>query len=280
MIKEGQYHNILFTPDQQKSVSNSPDFDGSIRFSNSVMDEVVLSLAQSNPTWRIRMCGGYISGSTFKCEEVEVCIDGEAVGRIGSSYVRGRCGVSLDGHKLPDRVRTGDVKRALAVCRKAFVKRNTTEMIDHAVREASSTVHSVAYSFGTKLHKLRQELTPLALSYALEMNRENFEKWVPASSLDTIRKFDEGALHMQTIESVKAAMNNDKHALVIRDGERYIVKQGDNVALYAPHELPEYMRGKVGMLKLCEDSQMVDNVGCRVSEEVFVILEDEGADNA
>ena len=273
MVKDGQYHNILFTADQRKSVNNHADFDGSIRFSNSVMDEVVLALAKNNPTWRIYICGGYVSGSAFKCEEVDVSIDGETVGRIHSSYVRGNYGVSVMGHKIADKVRTGDPKRAMAVCRKSFVKRNTTELINHALREASSTVHSVAYSFNNKFNKLRQEIVPLALSYALEMNRENFEGGLTPIVLDVVRKYDEAALHMQTIESVKAAMNGGNHAVVIRDGERYIVKQGDNVALYAPHELPESMRGKVGMLKLCEDSQMVDNVGCRVSEEIFVIID-------
>jgi hypothetical protein len=50
---------------------------------------------------------------------------------------------------------------------------------------------------------------------------------------------------------------------------------GDDVQLYDDNSLPETMRGKLGMLKLVDAEYFIENVGCRVNDEVFVVLMDE-----
>jgi hypothetical protein len=58
---------------------------------------------------------------------------------------------------------------------------------------------------------------------------------------------------------------------------QYIVRVGDNVQLYDDNTLPVEMRGKLGLLKLVEKEHFIDSAGCRVSEDVFVVVLDEEA---
>jgi predicted Zn-dependent protease len=78
---------------------------------------------------------------------------------------------------------------------------------------------------------------------------------------------------MQTIEDAQKAFDNKhKHALIVLADGKYIVKVLDNVQLYDDTTLPHDLRGKLGMLKLVEAEQMVTGIGCRVSDEIFVVL--------
>jgi hypothetical protein len=80
---------------------------------------------------------------------------------------------------------------------------------------------------------------------------------------------------MLTIEKVKQHFENRTAAVVVKDGGKYLVKVGDDVQLYDDNSLPETMRGRLGMLKLVEAEYFIENVGCRVNDEVFVVLMDE-----
>jgi biotin-(acetyl-CoA carboxylase) ligase len=80
---------------------------------------------------------------------------------------------------------------------------------------------------------------------------------------------------MKTIEKVQEDFSNNKTALVVKDTGKYLVKIGDKVDLYDDNTLPVDMRMKMGMLKLVEDEQYLTDVGCKVTNEIFVLLVDE-----
>ena len=280
-IKEGQYHNLAYDDEMQKIVNQHKDYESLIKMGNSAMYEVVTTLLKLNPTWRFVISRGYPMGAYMRVSGVDVLIDGEEVGCIQDTYVRGSYGVSLSGHKMDNQMRTSNVKRALSICKKEFVKRNTAERVRQAEDDAKRLITSVTYSHHSAMRQYANEVDKMAIEYALNKAREDFVKHLLAPQLQTLHKYEEQAAHMVTIETVKAAFEGKKTILLIRDGDRYIAKLGDDVALYDPAQLKDGIKGKIGMLKLCEDGQMVDNVGCRVNEEVFVILVDEeGANDA
>jgi hypothetical protein len=88
----------------------------------------------------------------------------------------------------------------------------------------------------------------------------------------TLRLDDE----MMTIEKAKAAFDANKTALVIKDDGKYLVKMGDVIQLFNDNTLPEDMKSKLGMLKLVEAETFISNMGCRISDEVFVVVMGEG----
>jgi hypothetical protein len=54
-----------------------------------------------------------------------------------------------------------------------------------------------------------------------------------------------------------------------------MVKIGQDVQIYDDNTLPESMRGKLGMLKLVEAEHFISSVGCRINDEIFVVLTEE-----
>ena len=88
-IKEDQYHNLLVCDDVRKNMDNNKDYERLLRLGNSAMYEVVTQLLKLNPTWRFVITRGYQMGSYMKCTQVDVLIDGETVGCIADTYVRG-----------------------------------------------------------------------------------------------------------------------------------------------------------------------------------------------
>jgi hypothetical protein len=101
-----------------------------------------------------------------------------------------------------------------------------------------------------------------------------------AGTLDHLTKLGETQLDMKTIKEITQCMDEEKIALVVLEGGKYIVKIRDNVQLYGDTDLPYFLRAKLGMLKLVEDEAMVTGMGCRVSSEVFVVVLDEEKGNA
>jgi len=280
-IKEGQYHNLVYNDEMQKQVSQHKDYEGIIKLGNNGMREVLKELLNLNPTWRVVMNRGYPMGAYMRVSGVEVKIDGESVGVITDTYVRGTYGVQIDCHKLQKPVRTGNVKKAISICNKSFSKRNTAERVAAAQQDAETLLSTVASRMAYDFNRTTHDLRTLAFDYVINRAREDFAKQLLANDQQVLRKYDEQAAHMTTIESVSRAFADKKSWLVVKDGDRYIAKSGDNVALYDPSELSEDIRSKIGMLKLCEDGQMVHNIGCRINEEVFVVLvNEEGANNA
>jgi hypothetical protein len=85
---------------------------------------------------------------------------------------------------------------------------------------------------------------------------------------------------MVTIQETTKAFQNQKTALVVLEGGKYIVKIRDNVQLYDDMTLPVELRGKLGMLKLVDNEAMVTGIGCRVSNEIFVLLMEEENNDA
>ena len=62
---------------------------------------------------------------------------------------------------------------------------------------------------------------------------------------------------------------------MVRDGNEYIVRQGNEVKVYNDESLPFEVRSKLGMLKLVDKGQMISDVGCKVDAEVFVVIPDQ-----
>jgi hypothetical protein len=60
--------------------------------------------------------------------------------------------------------------------------------------------------------------------------------------------------------------------VIVEDG-KYIVQSKDSNTTYHDAEtLPEHLRGKLGLLKLSNEGQMVAGTGCRVTAKVFLIV--------
>jgi hypothetical protein len=248
-----------------------------------MMGEVFDAVYKANPTWRFQFEGLTYSDSTAATpSKIKVSCEGEDLGFIEGDYFRGNHGVGIYSHRVKNnRIRTSDVKRAIGAIKKHFIKRNSNERLVNAQADARQAIESAVSRSAHVLQGVKYKLETASLVFVMAQAREAFEQFSKVhapTNLTMLERYDKEALDGVTIEEVRSKYGSGNAALVVLDQGKYIVKTGDNVQLFDDNDLPEQIRGRLGLLKLVEYKQMVTNAGCRVSNEVFVVvLDTEGA---
>jgi hypothetical protein len=271
-------HNLSIDGESAKYVlKNKPEWDGAV-YVREPLGEVLNTLLVNNPTWRFSMTriSGYLS-ETVNSQQVDIRHqDGEFLGYLKVEYMRGAYMTAVHSERLKNgRAATSDVKRALGIVKKAFVKSNVNERIDKAENGAVSLVSSAFSNLKYKLARPRHELEGFAFDMVMSEREQEFNEYLSRlGRRDLVSEYGELRMELETIEQVKTALDGKRTALVIPDDNKYIVKIGDDVQLYTADTLPEQLRGRLGLLKLVNEGQMVTNAGCRVSDTVFVVLID------
>ena len=254
-----------------------------------VIDPVIQRLATLNPLWRFSATDwGYGGSNRLVLTSFSVLEHGEEIGKISRSRHGGNEVIHIANDRIAKtRERTSgystvDPDKAVLKAKKMFFKLKPNERIEKAVENAGSviskqkrlkereqytadsTVKVAAQDFimGTGFHLFLAHIKTCA-----ESERNKIEN----AMQEKLRLDDE----MMTIEKAKAAFEANKTALVIKDGGKYLVRIGDKVDMFDDNTLPDWMRSKLGMLKLVQAEQFVSDTGCRVNDETFVLMVEE-----
>ena len=261
-------------------------------FVNRTIDPVIQRLATLNPLWRFVAIGwgyGYGEGEAkLALTNFSVLEHGEEIGRISRERKANYEVIHIANDRIAktrERSKgysTVDADKAVLKAKKMFFKLKPNERIEKAMEiaervmshqkrlkerekySAEGTVKTAAHTFimGTGFHLFLEHIKTSA-----EHERDKIMKAMKEDK----RLADE----MMTIEKAKAEFEAGKTALVIKDGGKYLVKIGDKIDLFDDNTLPDWMRGKLGMLKLVQAEQFVSNTGCRVNDETFVLIVEE-----
>jgi len=272
-----------------KVAKNVKDYARELKSVDKLIDPVVQRLAVLNPLWRFVVESVTFDNSTepqsLKVTDFKVMEAGEELGTISREYHGSNYVIQISNERIgKDRVRRGgykttDADKAILKAKKMFFKLKPSERIDKAVKDASgviqqqsrrkdrekhdhaSTIQSAAHEFimGTGFSLFLEHIKTMAESEQIKIYKAQAE-------------YERIGEEMLTIDKVKSQFENGKTALVIKDDGKYLVKIGDAIQLYDNNTLPEDMRGKLGMLKLVEAEAFVSNVGCRINDEVFVLV--------
>jgi hypothetical protein len=177
--------------------------------------------------------------------------------------------------------RTKDPLKALAKIKKTFVRANISERVEKAHKLASGVLYSQLYNMERNMRNDKYKIEKSAQEFIMGKGYHLFLDYVnelpPTESEPLLKAMENKAnaeVEMVTIEGMKAKFQDDKMALIVRDAGKYLVKVDDNVQIYDDNTLPESYRGKLGMLKLVEPEHFITGIGCRASDEVFVITVD------
>jgi hypothetical protein len=271
-------HNLSVDTDAaQHVIKSKPNWDGVV-YVREPLGEVLNTLLVNNPTWRFSMTrvSGYLQ-ETVNAAQVDVRHqDGEFLGYLKFEYMRGAYMTAVHSERLKNgRAATSDVKRALGIIKKAFVKSNVNERIDKAESGAASVINSAYSHFRYNSAKPKQELERFAFDMVMLEREQEFDEYLRRlGRQELLPEYRELQMELNTVAQVKLAFEGKRTALVIPDDNKYIVKIGDDVQLYTADTLPEQLRGRLGLLKLVNENQMVTNAGCRVNDTVFVVLID------
>jgi hypothetical protein len=284
-----ELNNIELSTKVQKAINES---SRELKSVDKLVDPVVQRLAVLNPLWRFVGESVTYDNSTepqsLKITEFKVMEAGEVLGTISKEYHGRNYVIQISNERISkDRTRRGgdrtvDAKKAILKAKKMFFKLKPNERIEQAMKAANgvidqqrrrkdrekneheSNVRTAAYKFimGTGFPVFLEHIKTMAESEQIKINKARTEN-------------DRISVEMLTIEKIKSQFENGKTALVIKDGGKYLVKIGDKIDLFDDNTLPDDMRGKLGMLKLVEAEQFISDTGCRINDEVFVLVVEE-----
>jgi len=232
-------------------------------------------VATKHPLWTVEVAG-------FRTYRV---LDGsEELGFIGSEwhgssqklFVRNdRIGTS---NQRKNAYHTDKVDKAYLKVKKSFGPMNLAERMSKAMKVAETVLENQAYRTQTKYREherpIESDLFKWAKAnmtqYILELKQNH-----NTTILEHLTMLEDVRADMVTIKETTDAFQNQRTALVVLADSKYIVKIRDNVQLYDDVTFPHELRGKLGMLKLVEKEQMVTGIGCRVNDEIFVLILEE-----
>ena len=272
--------NVELHPDVSKKLGQE-----SIGQPPTDMCRLVMNLAMANPLWRFVVTD---TMGDHKPVGFTVVDSGEEIGKIGRQYYRGDYKLSLTNDRISDArertssYRTGDVDKAILMAKKMFFRLKPNERIDKAYEKARNVMNNQAHEKSRDMRYSERETQESALKFVMGTGLPLFlayvnglpesEKKPMLKKLEETKKFKDDML---TIESIRNRFGDNKAALVIKDEGKYLVKIGQDVQVYDDNTLPVEMRGKLGMLKLVEAEHFVSDIGCRINDEIFVVLTEE-----
>lgn len=259
-----------------------------VQKAHSVLTPVIQRLATLYPLWKFEVLQSSSIGGAV-ATGFAISQDGEKLGDIGITHTRSGTGIAISNDRIAkarsrsSAYKTMDADKAVVMAKKMFSKMNQTERLKKARDEAERVVTNGAWNKEREKRNLSSRVTDAATKFIMNEGFDIFLKYVQAEMpiadrhkiLADMEKLEAVTADMLTIEKVQKDFAASKTALVIKDAGKYLVKIGDVINLYDDNTFPQDMRMKLGMLKLVENEQYVSDMGCRVSDEVFVLLVDE-----
>lgn len=288
--------NVVVPDDVQKNMRDRSTSSESYSWRcHPIMEPVIAKLAIDKPTWRFHVSVMMRSEVTneeakFLAYGFNVFEDGEALGSIERIHARFGYKIQVRNERIMNARQRGsgyateNPDKAIAKVKKTFGRLSQKEMLEKAQDKADSFTSDAHMRHRHQIDSAERNIKNIAIQYVMTTGFANFMNYVenemPAHEREQVHKAaDKKAeleAEMATLLSVRDRLGSNSSALVVRDLEKYIVRVGDTVNLYDDNTLPADMRGKIGMLKLVEREHFVSDIGCRVDDNIFVILLDEG----
>ncbi len=245
-----------------------------------VLVKTVWELVGCMPSWRFVANVSRHTSSSVHIEKFRVFQDGENIGVLVSTWYRRNYCVGMSGGKLADyeMQRTKDVHKAILMAKKTFKKKGIGDLLDAADGESRSVIRTAMHDMQRRVSASFDRLKPHLVHFALTENRSKFETMIDGltQTKEALVTWTDTGKDLAVATDMDMAYGARKFYLVVARNGQYIVRFADDSAnIYDDGNLPDDLRGKLGLLKLLTAGQMVSNVGCRVNDNTFVLLKEE-----
>ena len=188
-----------------------------------------------------------------------VCINNE---RISKAKVRG------------DGIKTKDLNVAIRTIKKNFYAKTKEERMNYAFEKAHS-ISENGYRDAAYRARVAKSSLQQSIDAFIEAHLHLFEHSLDLKELDELHKMQKAKLDMMTISKAVAALGTRKSCLIVKVQHGYIMKTTSEVSEHTDASLSVEVRRKLGILKLVDPEQFVEDVGARVTEEIFLVTYDD-----
>lgn len=273
-----------------------------------VMRELLWELASRNPLWDFVIT----KSSVHKRDEVgadgvdhilyirEITIksEREVLGSFASDYHGGTKKLFVTNERIAKertgrnsgRMVTSDPKRAYREIIKNFYAKNPRELTVAAVQVLSQKLGEVHRKISHAVYSFDNELESAVASFVkrnpevlTEFPNADADRDKAVSALTSWRNARDEQDKVNTMNVAASAMwsnlsDPSKHqphgtaAVVISQGSTYVLTYKGQTCTIPSEDLPEELRGQLGMLKLSDAMQVVEGVGFRVDDKIFFVF--------
>lgn len=261
----------------------------------SAMNSVIEHLAPLNPMWRFEVMEAQ-SFSFQKPEVLRVKVSeyGDVLGTIARQWHGQEYHLFITNDRINEKMlrgsgyKTTNPEKAIAKIKKTFGRPSIKERVAKAEKLSEHIIDRQVSNMNRGVRDTKYAIAQAANKYIMGDGWPMFLAHIetlPTSERDTMLKHmqeqETYTQNMLTIEAVQAEFKEKTTALIVKDAGKYVVKIGDTVQIYDDNTLPTNLRGGIGLLKLVDVEHFLSDIGCRVSDEVFVVLvKEEGEANA
>jgi hypothetical protein len=289
MMSAMNFSNVVLESDTEKYVSIHAVAKNKV-LAHPMLEPVIEKLAVLYPLWKFEAAGhqslthqGVIYLTVFA-----VSCDGESLGTITRRYEGRDYQICVTNDRIKSKLertnyyKTKDPIKAIAKVKKMFGPNDTQEMARIARNKAGAVAQDAEWSKNREMGEAGEVVQRAAKKYVMGAGFETFMAYVkdhyPAQEHELLMTKSEVAekarVELETIKATKDVISMQKRgAVVTRRGNTYVVEQSDKVEICDDNTLPEWIRSRIGMLKLIEPAQFVSDLGMRASESVFVLIE-------
>jgi hypothetical protein len=257
------------------------------------LQELALKLFAKNPSWRFELDETWNSTTTedkiiFRAFKV-MDSHGAKLGRVGTDYRYsyngdGKVSLYVLHNKRFNRgvKKTASLPTAMRDIQKAFRSDTHDELIDVAMDDFSGMSRMQARQKGHQQERANHVVKDAAYNFVMSADQgqlDVFTNYCERHNKDASNALSLGAklqLEIKTIEDIANKFDTHQTCLLIRHENSWIMRIADDVKVCNDSSLPNDVRMKLGMLKLVDDDQFIENIGCRVNSYTFVVTLEQG----
>jgi hypothetical protein len=241
------------------------------------------TVALAHPTWLL-VCKDYkmIMGgkaNELLARQVVIAEKREEIGKVSMGmYNERKCFVinneRIDkSRKRGSSIRTTDMKKAIKQINKFVARKSVLEMLATAQEHASHVAYSVTTNKDRIIAATYSKMMPTVVKLLLEQ----WDTLNPQLSItdEERHNFPKEVDESRVANAVYDCRNNGSGWLVLINELDYAVQKGKGgeIKVCTSEQLPDFIRRGVGMLKLVEDSQIIEGAGLKVNANTFFILD-------
>lgn len=276
--------NVTMTQQVRDEVNNASIAHYEV---SDLLAKLLIKIVPTNPQWTFKVSGGSVrmrDGVQFySVERTTVMQDGEELGNLSMYYFRHKWNIGITCRRAKqhldrgDTLRTSDVDKAASLVKKLFAKQSMAERIQEAKNKAEHTMSQATWIRGQSIKTEYDKFQPAMLEFVLTEAAAHFETFVEEGrwpmAKNALSKYKELQEDQRVVKDISSRHKSGKTCLTLLGDGKYVVQiRNEPTQVFDDATLPDELRGRLGLLKLVSDGQMVDNVGCRISESVFVIV--------
>ena len=276
-VKIGNYTNVVNEIPKDKLSG-----DGVSRL-HSLLDQLIYKLALVHHEWQFVGEDSWynISKECYEVKRMRVYEGADEIGHIlidtwrqPKFEVRNKriaSTMAKRNHKS-----TTNVDKAVKIVEQFFKSKTMTERVNEACTKVSSGISNRKWTASREFSGTMERLAPALATYVtLHMAevRPILEAYgAPSGALDALTERNEMRKLTETVADTR-----DRRAgtTVMLHGDRYLIVRDDaseEVRNAAASQLDDDMRGKIGILKIVNDNDVIESVGMRIDATTFYLL--------